>query len=88
MISPTNRHDRMHQLRYKIGKTPEKECLDLDFWDGLSRSTEERIDLGLLPVKLPVIDDAPYRIFETMKEYSKWAEKTLPRYLGYYHNDD
>ena len=78
----------VHQLKYKIGKTTEEAHLKLDFWDGLSRTAEERIGLGLLPVKLPVIDDVPYRVFETMEEYCKWAEKTLPRYLGYYHNAD
>ncbi len=60
----------------------------LDFHDGLSRTVEERINLGFVPVKLPVIDDVPYRIFETMEEYSKWAEKTLPLYLGYYKTND
>lgn len=31
----------------------------------------------------PVLDDAPYRIFETMKEYREWADENLPEYLGY-----
>lgn len=73
---------------YKIGKTTEEEHLMLDFWDGLSRTIEERIKLGFVPVKLPVIDDVPYRIFEKMEEYQKWAERTLPPYLGYYKRDD
>ena len=62
--------------------------MTLDFQDGLSRTVEERINLGFMLVKLPVIDDVPYRIFETMEEYSKWAEKTLPLYLGYYKTND
>jgi len=41
-----------------------------------------------MPVKIPVIDDVPYRIFGTMKEYREWAEKTLPLYLGYYQKND
>jgi len=49
---------------------------------------EERIDLGFIPMKLPVIDDVPYRIFETMEEYRKWSEDALPRYLGYYRSND
>jgi len=69
---------------YKIGKSTEQEHLKLDFCDGLSRTVEERISLGFIPVKIPIIDDVPYRIFETMKEYREWAEKTLPLYLGYY----
>ena len=71
-----------------MGKAAEEEHLMLDFQDGLSRTVEERINLGFVPVKLPVIDDMPYRIFETMEEYCRWAEETLPKYLGYYkHND-
>jgi hypothetical protein len=31
----------------------------------------------------PILDDEPYRIFQTMKEYRDWADKTLPRYLGF-----
>ncbi|MFZ6017738.1 MAG: hypothetical protein ACOYU0_09130 [Nitrospirota bacterium] len=46
---------------YRIGKTTEKEQLMLDFWDGLSRTVEDRINLGFGLVKLPVIDDMPYR---------------------------
>lgn len=67
----------MQKLIYKIGKSSEEEHLALDFWDGLSRTVEERISLGFVPLKLPVIDDVPYRIFETMQEYRKRAERTL-----------
>ncbi len=77
----------VQKLMYKIGKTAEEEHLKLDFLDGLSRTVEDRINLGFMPLKLPVIDDMPYRIFETMEEYRRWAEMTLPRYLGYYRND-
>jgi hypothetical protein len=73
---------------YKIGKTVEEEHLSLDFRDGLLRTVEDRINLGLVLLKLPVIDDEPYRIFETMEEYRNWGKKKLPRYLGYYRSDD
>jgi hypothetical protein len=74
----------MQRLIYIIGKNKEEVHLRLDFLDGLSRTVEERINLGWVPIKLPVIDDMPYRIFETMEEYRRWTERTLPRYLGYY----
>jgi hypothetical protein len=80
--------DTMQRLIYKIGKTTEEEHLMLDFLDGLSRTVEERINLGFVPLKLPVIDDMPYRIFETIEEYRRWAERTIPRYLGYYRRND
>lgn len=31
----------------------------------------------------PVLDDAPYRPFETMAEYRQWCEQNLPKWLGY-----
>jgi hypothetical protein len=74
----------MQKLIYRIGRTTEEEQLRLDFTDGLSRTVEDRISLGFVPLKIPVMDEMPYRIFETMQEYRKWAEKELPRFLGYY----
>lgn len=31
----------------------------------------------------PVLDDAPYRSFDTMAEYRQWCEQNLPVWLGY-----
>ena len=73
----------MRKIIYKIGKIGEEEQLRLDFEDGLSRSVEERIELGFIPMKLPIIDDVPYRVFDRMDDYRKWAED-LPRWLGDY----
>ena len=49
----------------------------------LERSVEQRIKYGFFRQYKPVLDDAPYRIFDTMKEYREWADENLPRYLGY-----
>jgi len=73
----------MRELIYRIGRTTEEEQLRLDFIDGLSRTVEDRISLGFVPLKIPVIDEMPYRIFETMEEYRRWSERELPRFLGY-----
>ncbi len=78
----------MQKLMYKIGRTSETEHLTLDFWDGLSRTVEGRISLGFIPLKVPVVDDVAYRIFEAMDEYRHWAEQNLPAYLGYTPADD
>jgi hypothetical protein len=74
----------MQRLVYKIGNISEEERLKLDFMDGLTRAVEDRINLGYVPFKIPVIDETPYRIFETMEDYRKWSERELPRFLGYY----
>jgi hypothetical protein len=31
----------------------------------------------------PVLDDAPYRAFETTANYRRWCEEQLPGWLGY-----
>ncbi|MBI3599426.1 MAG: hypothetical protein HY097_02150 [Nitrospinae bacterium] len=78
----------MGKLIYHIGKLSEDEQFRIDFEDALSRSIEDRIELGFIPMKLPVMNDAPYRIFDTIKEYRKWTKENLPEWLGYYCKDD
>ena len=31
----------------------------------------------------PVLDDAPFRSFDTMADYRRWCEENLPSWLGY-----
>ena len=31
----------------------------------------------------PVLDDAPFRSFDTMADYRAWCEANLPEWLGY-----
>jgi hypothetical protein len=31
----------------------------------------------------PVLDDAPFRAFETTADYRHWCEQNLPSWLGY-----
>ena len=31
----------------------------------------------------PVLDDAPFRSFETTAEYRQWCNRHLPKWLGY-----
>ena len=78
----------MTSLLYKIGRPEEIEQQMLDFRDGLSRTVAERVRLGLVLMKLPILNDAPYRIFDTMEEYRLWAERHLPPYLGFLRHHD
>jgi hypothetical protein len=78
----------MERLFYHIGRLEGEEALRLDFSDGLSRPVAERIGLGFIPMKLPVIDEERYRIFSSTKEYREWANRNLPKWLGYYGRDD
>ncbi|ODS32763.1 MAG: hypothetical protein SCARUB_02083 [Candidatus Scalindua rubra] len=45
-------------------------------------SVYERIELGFITMKLPVIDDESYRIFDTMEEFHKWVNENIPNWLG------
>jgi len=78
----------VRKVTYQIGRISEEQQLSFDFADGLSRTVYERIILGFITMKLPVIDDAPYRIFSTTKEYRKWANENTPAWLGYHSEDD
>jgi hypothetical protein len=31
----------------------------------------------------PILDDAPFRAFDTMADYRAWCEAHLPEWLGY-----
>jgi hypothetical protein len=78
----------MGKAIYRIGRISQEEQFRFDFLDGLSRTVYERIQLGFIPMKLPVINEAPYRIFSTTKEYRKWANENTPSWLGYHSKDD
>ena len=47
------------------------------------RSLEERIRYGFIKTYRPVLDDAPFRSFDTMEEYRCWCEENLPDWLGF-----
>lgn len=49
----------------------------------LRRSVEERMRYGFCYVYKPVLDDAPWRSFDSTAAYRKWCRETLPKYLGY-----
>lgn len=49
----------------------------------LDRPLAQRLKYGFFRRYKPVLDDAPARTFKTMKEYREWADRNLPRYLGF-----
>ena len=42
-----------------------------------------RLKYGCCRTYKPVLDDAPWRAFNTMAEYRAWCEGNLPAYLGF-----
>jgi hypothetical protein len=49
----------------------------------MQRSLEVRIKYGFNRVHRPVLDDAPWRSFDSMSEYRAWCAANLPEYLGF-----
>ncbi len=47
------------------------------------RSLETRFRYAFIRTYKPVMDDAPFRAFNTMEEYRRWCEQNLPDWLGY-----
>jgi hypothetical protein len=47
------------------------------------RSLVTRFKYAFVRTYKPVLDDAPYRSFDTMALYRAWCERELPSWLGY-----
>ena len=54
-----------------------------DFDAAARRPLETRLRYAFIHTYKPVLDDAPYRAFDTMADYRKWCEENLPEWLGY-----
>ena len=54
-----------------------------DFEAAARRTLEERMNYAFIHTYKPVLDDAPYRSFDTMADYRRWCEEQLPSWLGY-----
>ena len=47
------------------------------------RTLQQRLDYCFIHTHKPVLDDAPWRSFETMDDYRRWCRESLPAWLGY-----
>lgn len=47
------------------------------------RPLHARLRYAFIHTYKPVLDDAPFRAFETMEQYRRWCEANLPSWLGY-----
>ena len=54
-----------------------------EFEAAAKRPLEQRMRYAFIKTYKPVMDDEPYRSFETMEEYRRWCEANLPDWLGY-----
>ncbi len=54
-----------------------------EFEAAARRSLRERMRYAFIHTYKPVLDDAPYRAFDTMAQYRQWCKENLPEFLGY-----
>jgi len=54
-----------------------------EFQAAARRPLEVRLRYAFIRTYKPVLDDAPYRAFDTMEDYRRWCEENLPDWLGY-----
>jgi len=57
-----------------------------EFEAAAKRPLEQRMRYAFIRTYKPVLDDAPFRAFDTMEEYRQWCEKNLPDWLRYGRN--
>jgi hypothetical protein len=56
---------------------------EADFEAAARRPLRTRFRYAFIRTYKPVLDDAPYRSFDTMAEYRNWCAENLPSWLGY-----
>jgi hypothetical protein len=54
-----------------------------EFEAAARRSLEVRMRYAFIHTYKPVLDDASFRAFDTMEDYRRWCEESLPKWLGY-----
>jgi hypothetical protein len=54
-----------------------------DFEAAARRPLRQRMRYAFIHTHKPVMDDAPFRAFDTTADYRQWCEQNLPDWLGY-----
>ena len=54
-----------------------------EFEAAARRPLRTRMRYAFIKTYKPVLDDAPFRSFDTMADYRRWCEENLPDWLGY-----
>ncbi|MGH9507162.1 MAG: hypothetical protein ACRD13_09590 [Terriglobales bacterium] len=57
--------------------------LRAEFEAAARRPLELRLRYAFIRTYKPVLDDAPFRAFDSMEQYRRWCEENLPPWLGY-----
>ena len=54
-----------------------------EFEAAAERPLDIHLKYALIHTYKPVLDDEPYRSFESTKDYREWCNSHLPKWLGY-----
>ena len=54
-----------------------------EFEAAARRPLETRFRYAFIHTYKPILDDATYRAFDSLKAYRDWCEMNLPSWLGY-----
>jgi hypothetical protein len=54
-----------------------------EFEAAAKRPLRTRMRYAFIKTYKPVLDDAPFRAFDTLEDYRRWCEENLPVWLGY-----
>ena len=54
-----------------------------EFEAAARRGLKTRFRYAFIKTYRPVLDDAPFRAFDSMGDYRRWCEENLPDWLGY-----
>jgi len=54
-----------------------------EFEAAARRPLRERMAYAFIRTRKPVLDDEPFRAFDTMEDYRRWCEANVPSWLGY-----
>ena len=55
-----------------------------EFEAAARRPLAQRVRYAFIHTHKPVLDDVPYRSFESMSQYREWCDRHLPFWLGYH----
>ncbi len=61
----------------------ERRAWEEEFAAAARRPLPVRVRYSFIRTYKPVLDDAPYRSFDSMADYRRWCDKELPSWLGY-----
>ena len=70
-------------VSHRTPSPEERREWEAEFEAASRRPLRMRLRYAFVHTYKPVLDDAPYRSFETTAEYRAWCAAQLPSWLGY-----